>query len=64
LIRVPLIERDWLVSLKKEMGLNYFSDPTHYIEYTKESFDQEVTEAGLKVKSIQCKWGEIWAEVV
>ena len=34
LIRVPMINRDWLVPLKKELGMPYFSDPTHYTEYT------------------------------
>ena len=63
LIRVPLFERDWRVALRKELGLFYFSDPTHYIEYTVESFKAEMRQAGLNVTELQVRWGEIWAEV-
>ena len=63
LIRVPMINRDWLVPMKKELGLPYFSDASHYVEYTDESFRAEMQEAGLKVLHLQIQWGEIWAEV-
>ena len=63
LIRVPMINRDWLVPLKKELGIPYFSDPTHYTEYTLESFKGEMVEAGLTFRHAEIKWGEIWAEV-
>lgn len=63
LIRVPMINRDWLVPLKKELGISYFSDPTHYTEYTLESFKDEIVNAGLEVHHAEVKWGEIWAEV-
>ena len=29
LIRVPMIEREWTVPLRRELGLPYFSDPEH-----------------------------------
>ncbi len=61
LIRVPNFERDWRVPLKKELGLNYFSDPTHYVEHTFEEFLAEVEAAGLKVQNNEVRWGEIWA---
>jgi len=63
LIRVPMINRDWLVPLKKELNMQYYSDPTHYTEYTIESFQDEMTNAGLEVRHTEVKWGEIWAEV-
>ena len=63
LIRVPVINRDWLVPLKKELGIPYYSDPTHCTEYTPESFKDEMVEAGLTVRHAEIKWGEIWAEV-
>lgn len=63
LIRVPMINRDWLVPLKKELHMPYYSDPTHCTEYTLESFQAEMTEAGLEVRHAEIKWGEIWAEV-
>ena len=63
LIRVPLFERDWRVPLKRELGVEWRLDPTHEIEYTVESFQQEMQEAGVKVVERQLRWGEIWAEV-
>ncbi|MEW6068413.1 MAG: class I SAM-dependent methyltransferase [Nitrospirota bacterium] len=63
LIRVPMINRDWVVLYKKELGLPYMSDPTHYTEYTLESFIDELSEAGLKVKNYTVQFGEIWAKV-
>lgn len=63
LIRVPMINRDWRVPLRRELGLFYFSDPTHFIEYTQESFEKELLAAGLSITHAQYNWGEIWAEV-
>jgi 2-polyprenyl-3-methyl-5-hydroxy-6-metoxy-1,4-benzoquinol methylase len=63
LIRVPMIDRDWRVPLRRELGLFHFSDPTHHTEYTRESFDAEVHHAGLVVAHLQINWGEIWAEL-
>lgn len=64
LFRVPLFERDWRVPMKKELGLNYFSDPTHYVEHTFDEFVVEVEAAGLIVNSYEIRWGEIWAVCV
>jgi SAM-dependent methyltransferase len=64
LIRVPVFERDWRVPLKQELGIDYRLDPTHYTEYTLETFASEMTEAGLSVCHQQVRWGEIWAETV
>lgn len=63
LIRVPLFERDWRVALKKELGIEYRLDATHEIEYTLESFEHEMAEAGMKIHYMEVRWGEIWAEV-
>ncbi|MCJ7773764.1 MAG: class I SAM-dependent methyltransferase, partial [Desulfobacterales bacterium] len=63
LLRVPLFERDWRVPLKKELGLEWRLDLTHEIEYTKESFEAELEEAGLSITYQETRWGEIWAEV-
>lgn len=63
LIRVPMLNRDWLTYYKKELGCNYLLDPTHKIEYTLETFKKEIDEAGLKVKSYSIQFGEIWAVV-
>lgn len=63
LIRVPMINRDWRVPLRKELGLFYFSDREHFTEYTQKSFHEEMKEARLRINHIQYNWGEIWAEV-
>ncbi|MEW6417128.1 MAG: class I SAM-dependent methyltransferase [Nitrospirota bacterium] len=63
LIRVPMINRDWVVLYKKEIGLPFMSDPTHYTEYTLESFFDEMHQAGLKVNNYSIQFGEIWAKV-
>jgi hypothetical protein len=58
-----MIDREWRVPLRRELGLFHFSDPTHHVEYTRESFEAEVREAGLRVVHLQVNWGEIWAEL-
>lgn len=64
LIRVPMFDRDWRPSLRRELGLFAYGDPTHYTEYTRASFQLEMAEAGFVIKHLQVNWGEIWAEVV
>jgi len=64
LLRVPMFERDWRVPLKKELGMDYRLDPTHFTEYTPESFTAELEAAGLVVVHEEFRWGEIWAEAV
>lgn len=62
LVRVPVFERDWRVPLKEELGIDYRLDATHYIEYKKGQFEQELAESGLVIKEKLVNWGEIWAE--
>lgn len=64
LIRVPLVDRDWLVPMAKEVGVQHFSDPTHFTEYTASSFVSEMNQSGLKVDYMSTRWGEIWAELI
>jgi 2-polyprenyl-3-methyl-5-hydroxy-6-metoxy-1,4-benzoquinol methylase len=61
LIRVPSAERDWTVPLRRELGLAYFSDPTHETEYTVEQLREELFDAGLRVQNLVQRWGELWA---
>lgn len=63
LIRVPMLNRDWRVPLRKELGLRHFSDPTHCTEYTSDTFAAEMRAASLLIVHEQINWGEIWAEV-
>ena len=63
LIRVPMFNRDWRPALRQELGLYAYGDPTHFTEYTRESFDSEMRETGFVIRHLQVNWGEIWAEV-
>ena len=63
LIRVPMINRDWITLYKKELGVEWRLDKTHYIEYTLESFEEELEKAGLKLEKHSIQFGEIWAVV-
>jgi 2-polyprenyl-3-methyl-5-hydroxy-6-metoxy-1,4-benzoquinol methylase len=64
LIRAPMVNRDWLTYYKRESGIEYRLDPTHKIEYTLESFAQELAEAGMKIEKASLQFGEIWAVVL
>ena len=61
LIRVPCLDRDWISLYKKELGLPYMLDPTHYIEYTNQTFAEEIEAACLSITYQQRNFGEIWA---
>jgi len=63
LIRVPMINRSWVVLYKKELGIEYKSDRTHRIEYTMGSFTGELEKAGLRISNYSIQFGEIWAIV-
>ena len=63
LIRVPMINRSWLTIYKKELGFEYRLDKTHYIEYTLETFKNELNSASLEIIDYRIQFGEIWAEV-
>ena len=61
LLRVPYFERDWTVAMKKELGVSYFLDRTHKIEYEIDEFKAEIASAGLSIPYMRVNWGEIWA---
>ncbi len=63
LLRVPMIDRDWVVVYKKEHGIDYRLDPTHFIEFTDESLRKELIEAGWVVESHSVQFGEWWGVV-
>lgn len=63
LIRIPMINRDWITLYKKELGIEWRSDKTHYTEYTLESFKKELEKAGLNLNKFLIQFGEIWAIV-
>ena len=63
LIRVPMLNRDWLTYYKRQLGVEHRLDLTHKIEYTMESFQQELEKAGMRVERASIQFGEIWAVV-
>ncbi len=62
LIRVPHFEREWQMPMRKELGVNYYSDDDHKIEHTLAEFRAETAAAGLEIAEILTPWGEIWAD--
>jgi SAM-dependent methyltransferase len=62
LVRVPVLERDWTVPLRRELGLPYFSDPEHEVEYDLDLLRDELTSAGWELEEWRLVWGEIWAQ--
>lgn len=58
LIRVPDFNRSWLVGIKKSLGVEWRSDPTHFIEHTKEELVEEIEAAGLIIRHYEQRFGE------
>ncbi len=63
LIRVPMVDRDWMTSYKKMLGVESRLDDTHFTEYTEDSFDEELARAGLVASHKLIRFGEIWAVI-
>lgn len=63
LIRVPMMDREWPVLYKKELGLEWRLDSTHFTEFTLASFTKELREAGYTIKESSVQFGEIWAVI-
>ena len=61
LIRVPMIDREWIAVYKKELGLEYRLDKTHYTEYSYEQFKNELMQSGIEILSYHVNFGEIYA---
>jgi len=62
LLRVPVLDRDWTVPLRRELGLPHYSDPEHEVEYDAELLRAELATAGWKMGEPTLVWGEIWVE--
>jgi len=61
LIRVPMLDRDWISVYKKNMGVEWRLDKTHFTEYTMDSFENEMKKAHIKILEISVKFGEVYA---
>ena len=64
LIRVPMIDREWIVLYKQELGLEYRLDRTHFTEYIFKDFEQELSNANMKILNYDIRWGEIYATCI
>jgi SAM-dependent methyltransferase len=64
LIRVPVLDRDWTVPLRREVGIPHFSDPEHKVEYDPQLLREELSAAGWEMGEPRLVWGEIWVEAL
>lgn len=64
LIRVPMINRDWITLYKKELGIEWKLDSSHHIEYTHSQLAEEMNNAGLSIQFGSVQFGEMWVKVV
>lgn len=64
LLRVPMLNRDWLTVYKKEKGYKYMLDSTHFIEYTPEDLKKELESTGWMIKKYSVQFGEAWAVII
>jgi SAM-dependent methyltransferase len=62
ILRVPVLDRDWTVPLRRELGLPHFSDPEHKVEYDPQLLRDELAAAGWEMGEPLLVWGEIWVE--
>jgi len=64
LIRVPTFEQHHFKALKRELGMFAYADATHVLEYSTQTFTEEMTQAGLDIQYLEIRWGDIWSECV
>ena len=60
LIRVPMIDRDWITLYKRECGVEWRLDPTHYTEYMMPELLEELTVSHLTIESHEVRFGEAY----
>lgn len=61
LVRVPAVDRDWLVPYRRELGLPWKLHPDHQVEYTAETLTRELEQAGFIVRSCVNRYGAVHA---
>jgi len=64
LLRVPMLNRDWLTVYKKENEYKYILDPGHFIEYTLESLKEELETSGWEIANYSVQFGETWGIII
>jgi len=61
LIRVPMVDRDWITIYKKQIGAEYRLDKTHYTEYTYIQLKDELNKSNIEILSHHIQYGELYA---
>jgi len=61
LIRVPMIDRDWISVYKKQVGVEYRLDKTHYTEYTYSQLKDELSKSNIIITNSHVRFGELYA---
>ncbi len=61
LIRVPAIDRDWLVPYRRELGLPWRLHADHQIEYTTDTLTRELEAAGFVTRECFSRFGAVHA---
>lgn len=61
LVRVPAVDRDWMVAYRQELGLPWKLHPDHHVEYTVDSLTQELEHAAFRVTTCYSRFGAIHA---
>lgn len=64
LVRVPAIDRDWWPIFRRDAGLEWRSDTTHFIEHSEEELRAELAAAGWRIDLLERRWGEFYAKCV
>ncbi len=59
LVRVPAVDRDWLVPYRRELGLEWRLHPDHQTEYTEATLREELTAAGYVVSVCRTTYGAL-----
>lgn len=55
LIRVPTY-RNWYSLVKKDLGMNYYSDSSHFREYTTETIKKVLSVTNWRIYRLEFKW--------
>lgn len=63
LLRVPMVTRDWISLFKKEVGVEWRLDNSHFTEYTLEQVFEEIEAADLSIESYDVMFGEFYGVI-
>ncbi|MCX5715267.1 MAG: class I SAM-dependent methyltransferase [Candidatus Omnitrophica bacterium] len=53
LVRVPNLDNNWILGVKKDLKMKYFLDPQHHREYTTGSIKRELDNAGWIIETME-----------